>query len=101
LVQYDWPGNVRELQNALHSYLTLGKLNLMGQLSIPRTGDRALALAEMELLQQGLDECMAAIEKQLIRKVLDQNRWHRGKTAVALKLNYKTLQRKMKGFGIN
>jgi transcriptional regulator with PAS, ATPase and Fis domain len=101
LVQYDWPGNVRELQNALHSYLTLGKLNLMGQLSIPHTGDRALALAEMELLHQGLDECMAAIEKQLIHKVLEQNRWHRGKTAVALKLNYKTLQRKMKGHGIN
>jgi PAS domain S-box-containing protein len=101
LVQYDWPGNVRELQNALHSYLTLGKLNLMGQLSIPRTGDRALALAEMELLHQGLDECMAAIEKQLIHKVLEQNRWHRGKTAVALKLNYKTLQRKMKSHGIN
>jgi PAS domain S-box-containing protein len=100
LVQYDWPGNVRELQNALHSYLTLGKLNLMGRLSLPKTGDRALALAEMELLPQGLDECMAVIEKQVIQKVLEQNRWHRGKAASALKLNYKTLQRKISRHGI-
>jgi hypothetical protein len=51
-------------------YLTLGKLNLIGRLSLPKTGDRALALAEMELLPQGLDECMAVIEKQVIQKVL-------------------------------
>jgi DNA-binding NtrC family response regulator len=31
---YDWPGNVRELQNVLHTYVTLGKLDLMGQISM-------------------------------------------------------------------
>ena len=30
---YSWPGNVRELQNVLHTYITLGKLDLMGQIS--------------------------------------------------------------------
>jgi transcriptional regulator with PAS, ATPase and Fis domain len=30
---YNWPGNVRELQNVLHTYITLGKLDLMGQIS--------------------------------------------------------------------
>jgi PAS domain S-box-containing protein len=100
LLYYDWPGNVRELQNALHSYLTLGKLNLMGQITMAESEERDLAPAEMNLAREGLNASMAAIEKQLIIKMLDQTRWHRGRAAAALKLNYKTLQRKMKVYGI-
>jgi DNA-binding NtrC family response regulator len=100
LLHYDWPGNVRELQNALHSYLTLGKLNLMGQITMAENEERDLALAEMSLAREGLNANMAAIEKRLILKALEQTRWHRGRAAAALKLNYKTLQRKMKNYGI-
>jgi PAS domain S-box-containing protein len=101
LLHYDWPGNVRELQNALHSYLTLGKLNLMGQITMPENEERELALAEIGLAREGLDASVAAIEKRLILKALEQTRWHRGRAAEALKLNYKTLQRKMSRYGIN
>jgi len=43
---------------------------------------------------------IAAIEKKMLIGALERCRWHRGKTAELLQLNYKTLQRKMKAHGI-
>jgi len=37
----------------------------------------------------------------MILSALEASRWHRGRAAQALQLNYKTLQRKMKAHGIN
>lgn len=93
---YPWPGNVRELQNALHTYLTLGKLDLTGRIFLDETG----VSGDPTLRAGGLRARMAAVEKRMILEALDQHRWHRGNTARSLRLNYKTLQRKMKGYGI-
>lgn len=37
----------------------------------------------------------------MIFKALETCRWHRGRTAVALGLNLRTLQRKMKNLDLN
>jgi DNA-binding NtrC family response regulator len=96
---YDWPGNVRELQNVLHTYVTLGKLDLVGQISMDAEGGPEGA-APLELKGKGLRQRMDDLEKQMILGALDRTRWHRGKAAELLQLNYKTLQRKMKSHGI-
>jgi DNA-binding NtrC family response regulator len=96
---YSWPGNVRELQNVLHTYVTLGKLDLMGQIAIT-ADDAADATQVPEAGTLGLGQRMGRIERQMILNALEQCRWHRGKTAALLQLNYKTLQRKMKAHGI-
>ena len=96
---YNWPGNVRELRNVLHTYLTLGKLDLMGQISMPVDDEEAMTKMSYtpgDSLRQRMD----AIEKRLIVSALESTRWHRGKAAALLQLNYKTLQRKMKAHGI-
>jgi PAS domain S-box-containing protein len=96
---YNWPGNVRELHNVLHTFITLGKLDLMGQISMPVDDEEAMAKmpdASGDSLRQRMD----AIEKQLIVSALESVRWHRGRAAKVLQLNYKTLQRKMKAHGI-
>jgi len=99
LESYNWPGNVRELQNVLHTYITLGRLDLMGQISTD--GDAgALAAFAPNGEEGGLRERMAAIEKEMILAALERCHWHRGKAAELLALNYKTLQRKMKTLGI-
>jgi DNA-binding NtrC family response regulator len=36
----------------------------------------------------------------MILQALEKSRWHRGKAALALGLNLRTLQRKMKSLGI-
>jgi PAS domain S-box-containing protein len=96
---YPWPGNVRELQNVLHTYITLGKLDLMGQIAV--TADSRRSAGDTPPTGgQGLRRRMEAVEKRMILDALDASRWHRGRAAAALQLNYKTLQRKMKAHGI-
>ncbi len=95
---YPWPGNVRELQNALHTYLTLGELDLTGR--IATGGAEAERPSEEPARPEGFRDRVKAFEKQILMNALERHRWHRGKTAAALHLNYKTLQRKMKAYGI-
>jgi transcriptional regulator with PAS, ATPase and Fis domain len=99
LETYSWPGNVRELQNVLHTYVTLGRLDLMGQIAVP-VQEQDAAADSLDMDGRGLRERMATMEKKVILEVLERSRWHRGKAAKRLQLNYKTLQRKMKAHGL-
>jgi len=55
-------------------------------------------ISEQEDLK--LHEALEALEKRLITNALEQHHWHRGKTAVTLGIPRRSLQRKMKKFGI-
>jgi DNA-binding NtrC family response regulator len=105
LIAYDWPGNIRELQNVIERATILcdGETILRAHLNIqaepagrlpgdgkPPTGDY-LAIA---------DRSIAAMEKQLIRKVLDESLWRRSKAARILGINRTTLYNKIKEYGI-
>ncbi len=96
---YSWPGNVRELQNVLHTYLTLGKLDLMGQIT-DTNGEEQAVTDPLFSSAQGLRQRMDALEKKMILGALETAHWHRGRAAEILQLNYKTLQRKMRAHGI-
>jgi DNA-binding NtrC family response regulator len=47
-----------------------------------------------------LHEALEMLEKQLIINVLEQHHWHRGKTAESLGIPRRSLQRKMKKYGL-
>lgn len=96
---YSWPGNVRELQSALHTYITLGKLDLMGQISLTASLDNN-SLEPPLRTGIGLRERIETLEKKIIINALDATRWHRGRTAEALQITTKTLQRKIKSLCI-
>ena len=97
LLKYNWPGNVRELQNALNRYLALEKIDFIYDFTPPRSP--APLVSDPEPLISGrptkLKSAMAELEKELIKKVLIEKKWHRGKTAEALGINRRTLQRRM------
>jgi DNA-binding NtrC family response regulator len=101
MVSYDWPGNVRELQNAVQQYLTLQKMEFLelGQ-------DEALELKEFAAQSgasgqgQTLTEQMRLVEKEIIRKCLEENRWHKTKTANQLGIDRRSLFRKVKMLGL-
>lgn len=101
-LQYDWPGNVRELQNVLHRYMTLGKIDFMGNASDRDTD----SLESVRLVSESLDplgslnEVVAEFEKDTILKALEEHRWQKARTAIALGIHRKTLFTKMKKLGI-
>ncbi|MBD5641310.1 MAG: sigma 54-interacting transcriptional regulator [Desulfovibrio sp.] len=91
---YPWPGNVRELHNFLDRYA------VFGQAVARQLGHQDIAPQAQGQDGMTLEEATRELERSLILKTLDQHRWHRGKTATALGLNLRTLQRKMKSLGI-
>ena len=53
-----------------------------------------------EIPEKDLSAALAAFEKQVISAALNRCRWNRTQTARALGIGLRTLQRKMKSFGI-
>jgi transcriptional regulator with PAS, ATPase and Fis domain len=101
-LRHDWPGNVRELQNVLHRYMTLGKIDFMGNSSDPvaDSSDQVFFVQDSPDPCGALNEIVAEFEKETILKALAENRWQKARTAVALGIHRKTLFTKMKKFGI-
>ncbi len=91
--RYDWPGNVRELHNFLDRYAAFGE-------SAAEFLGGAEAFLPSAVEGQTLADATRQLEHALILKTLEKCRWHRGRTAVALGLNLRTLQRKMKALDI-
>ena len=102
LLSHDWPGNVRELQNVLYRFVTLKRLDLTGE--IRNASDPlpppALTNPSPQLDDATLPEATAQFEKQLITDSLARCRWNRTHTARTLGIGLRTLQRKMKSYGI-
>jgi DNA-binding NtrC family response regulator len=100
LTRYHWPGNVRELQNVLHRYVTLGRLVLEdvgGGASKQNTGAR---VAGPPGSGDRLADAVGRFEKEFLLGQLQEQRWHVSRTAAALGVNRRTLQRKMKRYGL-
>ncbi len=99
LMRHPWPGNVRELQNVLHRYVTLGRLvledNHGGGPDHPKAGAAVGSDAGRMLA-----EALGRFEKDYLLDQLQQHRWHVGRTAASLGIDRRTLQRKMKRFGL-
>jgi len=97
---YDWPGNIRELQNVLERYLAFGEVVLSDFGIEAEAGggqDEILALAKEA---SSLEECMDAVERRILLKTLERHHWKKGLTAKCLGLSLRTMQRKMKKFGL-
>ena len=101
LEKYDWPGNVRELQNVLHRFITLHRLDFgHGTVETPKEKP-ASPLKDDEIRDEGLRQLVEGYERDMIQAALERNRWNRTKTAAMLKINRKTLFKKIKLYGLN
>ncbi|WBF66229.1 sigma 54-interacting transcriptional regulator [Desulfovibrio subterraneus] len=129
LVRHGWPGNVRELQNTLENYWAFGELVLASETPCPDIFDFAPLKAQedehsastvsfsSESMQPNsastagpvfqhsptdgsLSDAKSQIEMQRILLALEQNSWKKGKTADTLGVTIRTLQRKLKKYGI-
>ncbi len=101
--QYNWPGNVRELQNTIHRYITLNEVDFMhNHTTLNR--DESMGVKEEIIHDSGeylqLKRAKNQFEKNYLERVLRENRWHRGKTALLLGINRKTLFKKIRDYGL-
>ncbi|NJB66501.1 PAS domain S-box-containing protein [Desulfobaculum xiamenense] len=105
LEDYDWPGNVRELQNVLDRYVAFGEINFS---DVRLTEEAVLASAATAGLvtvaepdcSGTLKDAVERLERIMIVKALETCRWRRNEAADILGLNIRTMQRKIRRYGI-
>jgi DNA-binding NtrC family response regulator len=100
LQRYRWPGNVRELQNVIERAVLLGKSGMIGVDDLPSNMVGVGAVSLDSVTGKSLKGALSDPERQIIREVLEANKWNRNATAAALGINRTTLYKKMKRLGL-
>jgi DNA-binding NtrC family response regulator len=100
LQRYRWPGNVRELQNVIERAVLLGKESVIGVADLPATLANVGSVNAESAAGLTLKQSLESPERQIIREVLEANRWNRNATAQTLGINRTTLYKKMKRLGL-
>ncbi len=101
IVSYSWPGNIRQLQNTITRLVTLSRSDLI------TVEDLFLALPELERAQTeqtsgagSFDQTIAGVEREHIKKILDECSGNQLKAAKRLGIHRNTLARKIKEFNL-
>ena len=95
ICRYDWPGNVREIQNAIERALIVSRGPEIGCADLPFTG------AEEPAREAGAkDRTLATMERRAILAALERNEGDRRATAEELGISLRTLQYRLKEYGL-
>jgi len=97
LVEYDWPGNVRELENAIERAVVLAENDVIKPSDLLYYGLTVEAPSRSNTSQT---QRLIDIEKEHIAATLKIFNGHRAKTAQALGIDRKTLNSKLKKYGL-
>ncbi len=93
LQRYDWPGNVRELQNAVERALIVAGSEVLRIEDLPLQPAVAAATPTHP-------QALAEIERAAILEALERNRGERRATARELGISLRTLQYRLKEYGL-
>ena len=107
---YDWSGNIRELKNIIKKAALFADevIEVEHLLSSARDGEPTASLDGLleNAFVKGLplsainDVIRKAVEKRIIERVYEQSHHNKKKTCEALGIDYSTLYRKMKEYGL-
>jgi DNA-binding NtrC family response regulator len=108
LTRHSWPGNVRELENVLERALILSRSDTLGPELLPPqiaalVGGVGAGESQMDAhldLSAGLPGAMEEAEREALIRALDASGGHRERTADALGISRRTLQYKLKKYGL-
>ncbi len=116
LSRYSWPGNIRELRNTIERALILSEGPEIGpaEIALPDepsrdVGEEIAALATSAVAEAGATvpladakrEAMRRLERDTIRRVLDESKGNKAEAARRLRLSYKSLWSKVKEYGLD
>jgi DNA-binding NtrC family response regulator len=94
LLAYNWPGNVRELRNTLEGVIVVSTRERIEASDLPE--QLCQGASAQAVIRRGMT--MAEIEKEAIRRALEQTSGRRTEAAKILDLSVRTLQRKIKEY---
>jgi DNA-binding NtrC family response regulator len=97
LVHYYWPGNVRQLRNTIHSMVVLARGDLLTLDDLPPD---IVNPKEPAVIQERSSRDLEMIERAAILSALKKHSGNRTRAAAALGISVRTLQRKLKSWGI-
>ncbi|MBI2897237.1 MAG: sigma-54-dependent Fis family transcriptional regulator [Deltaproteobacteria bacterium] len=108
LVAHEWPGNIRELENVLERCILFCDTNRIGEPELPaevrqpmdRQAPEALGMDQPTSLKEKVREAAERVERELIVRALKQTGNNVTHAARLLKISRKSLQMKMKDFGL-
>ncbi|WP_022661307.1 sigma-54-dependent transcriptional regulator [Paucidesulfovibrio longus] len=97
---YGWPGNVRELENVLERALILSRSDELGPDLLPPQISGASECEPASPPPPDNSHALEDAEREAIVHALDQHNGHRERTADALGISRRTLQYKLKKYGL-
>lgn len=101
LMRYEWPGNVRELENIIERAVIMSRGEMITPLEFPND----LQNLDGELKESRIDltsgRSLKEVEKVLILRTLEETGGNRTHAARILGISRRTLQLKLKEYGIN
>ncbi len=103
LENHAWPGNIRELENLVERCVILGSEDAASAELLH--WDRAHLSAELPAhgpihLKKVTRQAVHDLERKIILKVLEANRWNRKRAAGELKISYRALLYKIRRAGL-
>lgn len=98
--RHSWPGNIRELENVLERMIVLSDETVLALEHVPAEirGDEPPLKAEG--LKGKIDDLSRSAEKQIIMDALEKTKHNRSHAARLLGISRRTLQKKIKEYGI-
>jgi DNA-binding NtrC family response regulator len=95
---YEWPGNVRQLRNCLESMVVLASNDSLSLADLPATIDSMAESGTDVDIPSGTT--LEALERAAVEQALADCHGNRTRAARALGISVRTLQRKLKAWGL-
>lgn len=101
LVRHSWPGNIRELENVIERAVIMARGDMVDPEHFPSTLKHHDANEPVKEPVLASGRSLKEVEKEMILKTLEDMGGNRTRTAQMLGISRRTLQLKLKDYGIN
>ncbi|MBU0674613.1 MAG: sigma-54 dependent transcriptional regulator [Proteobacteria bacterium] len=101
LTKYPWPGNVRELENAIERGIILMRGDYLDEESLPLSIHNWFQKNNITPTMESSPSSLEDAEKMVIEQTLRETDWNKSESARRLRITRKTLQSKLKKYGLS